>query len=365
MPQKVDDNSEEKAVQQVVQILTEAIRMNASDIHFEPYENCFRIRIRVDGILHSLTELPLTVAPQILARLKILGKLDIAERRLPQDGRFSFDMNSQMKDCRISTCPVLHGEKIVVRLLDGNKNTLDIDELGLEEKQKTLFMTHIKKPQGMILVTGPTGSGKTFTLYTALNILNAMEKNISTVEDPVEIQLSGINQVNVNSKINLTFSAALRSFLRQDPDIIMVGEIRDTETAEIAIKAAQTGHLVFSTLHTNSAVETLVRLINMGMTAYNIAHSVSLIVAQRLLRKSCECEMGCKNCVKGYRGRIGVFECLPVTEDISKAMLSGKTVHEITNIAKQTGMVTLYEAALNKVASGITNLSEVQRVIVN
>ncbi|MGB6976327.1 MAG: type IV-A pilus assembly ATPase PilB [Gammaproteobacteria bacterium] len=377
----------------VEQVLLDAISKGASDIHFEPYAANYQIRIRRDGILHELTQPPTIMANRIAARLKVMAKLDISEKRLPQDGRFSFSVNpTQAKECRMSTCPTLWGEKIVVRLLDSNKMALNADELGFEPFQKQIFLANIKRPQGMILVTGPTGSGKTVTLYTALNLLNTPERNISTVEDPVEIQLSGINQVHVHPKIGLTFSTALRAFLRQDPDIIMVGEIRDHETAEIAIKAAQTGHLVLSTLHTNNAPETLTRLMNMGITPFSLAGSITLIIAQRLLRKLCnhckhpieisrpilldagfqEQELetlivytapGCVHCMKGYYGRTAVYELLPISEEMVQAMLAQANTHTITQLAKQQGMQLLCTSALHKIKAGITSIEEMHRVL--
>jgi type IV pilus assembly protein PilB len=377
----------------VEQVLLDAISKGASDIHFEPYAANYQIRIRRDGILHELTQPPTLMANRIAARLKVMAKLDISEKRLPQDGRFSFNVNTtQTKECRMSTCPTLWGEKIVVRLLDSNKMALNADELGFEPFQKQIFLASIKRPQGMILVTGPTGSGKTVTLYTALNLLNTPERNISTVEDPIEIQLPGINQVHVHPKIGLTFSTALRAFLRQDPDIIMVGEIRDYETAEIAIKAAQTGHLVLSTLHTNNAPETLIRLTNMGIAPFSLAGSITLIIAQRLLRKLCnyckhpieisrpilldagfqEQELetltvytapGCVHCMKGYYGRTAVYELLPISEEMVQAMLAQANTHTITQLAKQQGMQLLRTSALHKIKAGITSIEEMQRVL--
>jgi type IV pilus assembly protein PilB len=377
----------------VEQILLDAISKGASDIHFEPYAANYQIRIRLDGILHELTSPPSALANRIAARLKVMAKLDISEKRLPQDGRFSFSASSiAPKECRISTCPTLWGEKIVVRLLDSNKMALNIDELGFESFQKQLFLDSIKRPQGMILVTGPTGSGKTVTLYTALSLLNTPERNISTVEDPVEIQLPGINQVHVHPKIGLTFSTALRTFLRQDPDIIMIGEIRDHETAEIAIKAAQTGHLVLSTLHTNNAPETLTRLVNMGIAPFSLAGSITLIIAQRLLRKLCNhCKhliqlpkhvlldagfqeneletltiytaLGCVHCMKGYYGRTAVYEMLPISEELMQAMLTQANTQAITQLAKQQGMQMLRTSTLHKIKAGITSIEEMHRVL--
>lgn len=384
-----DPQQDISIIQLVQQIFNDAVRLRASDIHFEPYENYYRIRMRIDGLLHEILQPPRAYMNRITARLKILAKLDIAERRIPQDGRFTFHNSQHLtRDCRVSTCPTLFGEKIVVRLLDANTPTLSITELGLAMQQQQLLMDMIKKPQGMILVTGPTGSGKTVTLYSLLHLLNSIEKNISTVEDPVEIKIAGINQVHVNPKAGLTFAGALRSFLRQDPDIIMLGEIRDTETAEIAIKAAQTGHLVLSTVHTNSASETIIRLINMGIAPHHIASSVNLIIAQRLLRRLCSfCKTpltlleqknlpsrllentvyqansaACTQCTKGYQGRIGVYELLPVTPAIGNLMLKAEPI-AINNYLQQQGMQDLRSSALEKVAAGITSLAEVDRVI--
>lgn len=360
------------------QILQDAIFKNASDIHIEPYKTAYRIRFRLDGILHKITQMPLDIGSRISARLKVMSRLDMAERRLPQDGRFSLEINHQKsKDCRISVCPTLFGEKIVIRILDAGKISLDVNDLGLESAQKALFLSTIQKPHGMILVTGPTGSGKTVTLYTALHVLNTLEKNICTVEEPVEITMPGINQSSIDSKIKLTFAKLLRAFLRQDPDILMVGEIRDQETAETAVKAAQTGHLVLSTLHTNSAVETLTRLSMLGISKFNIAHSVQLVMAQRLIRKLCEhCKqqkiisaqmtyeaVGCERCMKGYSGRVAIFECLPICPEICQMIMQEKSNADIIMAAKKAGMITLREAALSKVKAGITSIEEMQRVI--
>lgn len=375
----------------VQQILFDAIQKEASDIHFEPYKTSYRIRLRVDGILHKVTQLSIDLANRITARLKIMSKLDISERRIPQDGRFTIQINSQeSRDCRISTCPTLFGEKTVVRILDASKSSLCLDDLGLDPQQKALFLSTLRKPQGLMLVTGPTGSGKTITLYTALNVLNTLDKNISTAEDPVEIQLPGLNQVNVNSKVGLTFATILRAFLRQDPDVIMIGEIRDLETADIALKAAQTGHFVLSTLHTNSAAETLNRLLVMGVSNFNIVHSIQLIIAQRLIRKLCEyCKrmsstssallgtdmnisdphavfyeaQGCDRCMKGYSGRIGVFEFMPVTSDIMGIIANNGNAFNIADSSRKLGMNNLQEAALKKLCCGITSLEEVRRVV--
>lgn len=360
----------------VTQLLEDAIHKHVSDIHIEPYRTAYRIRFRVDGMLHKVTLLPAEIGQRIVARLKVMARLDMAERRMPQDGRFSIDLTAETsKDCRISTCPTLFGEKIVVRILDAGNISLDIADLGLEKTQKKLFLQAIQQPQGLILVTGPTGSGKTRTLYAALHFLNTLEKNICTVEDPVEITLPGINQVHVDTKIQRSFARVLRSFLRQDPDILMVGEIRDQETAETAIKAAHTGHLVFSTLHTNGAVETLTRLAMLGIAPFHIAHSVQLILAQRLVRRLCvHCKrlradssyyeaVGCEACTQGYKGRIAIFECLSLSQEMAGLIVQKKSEQEILSAAHHAGMMRLEEAALQKVRAGMTTMEEVQRVV--
>ena len=376
----------------VNKILLDAIKKGASDIHLEPYEKKFRVRFRVDGVLHEITTPPVTLAARIVARVKILSKLDIAERRAPQDGRMKLRLSKHRSiDFRVSTLPTLYAEKCVIRILDTTATTLGIDALGFEDKQKEAYLEAINRPYGMILVTGPTGSGKTVTLYTALNMLNSPERNVSTVEDPVEINLPGVNQVTINEKANLTFSAALRAFLRQDPDIIMVGEIRDLETADIAIKASQTGHLVLSTLHTNDAPSSLTRLLNMGVAPFNVASTVHLIMAQRLVRKLClgckkevkvpepallnlgfrEDELndlqifspvGCDACTSGYKGRIGIFQVMPVTTDMGSLIMRGCTELDITEIARNEGVADLRRSGLNKVKEGITGLEEIERV---
>lgn len=378
----------------VNKILLDAIKKGASDIHFEPYEKSFRIRFRIDGLLHEVTSPPQSLATRIIARIKVMAKLDIAERRVPQDGRIKMLLSrNKTIDFRVSTCPTLFGEKAVLRLLDPTSAQIGIDKLGFEPVQKERFLNAIHKPYGMILVTGPTGSGKTVTLYTALNILNTPDKNISTAEDPVEITVPGINQVNVNPKAGLTFASALRAFLRQDPDIIMVGEIRDLETAEIAVKAAQTGHLVLSTLHTNDAPQSLNRLAQMGIAPFNIASSVLLILAQRLARRLCEyCKHpanyppdlllktgfrqeelddleiftanpeGCEHCTKGYKGRVGIYQVMPISEAINKLILEGGSVVAIAQQAKVEGIYDLRESGLNKVRQGITSIEEIDRV---
>lgn len=381
--------NDDRIIAWVEHLLKDAIQKNASDIHIEPYKTAYRVRFRLDGLLHKVTQLSLELGQRITARLKIMSRLNVAERRLPQDGRFTFEIDTHVsKDCRISICPTLFGEKTVLRILDGAKVSLNIEDLGLETQQKTIFLDAIQKPQGMVLVTGPTGSGKTVTLYSALNFLNSLEKNICTVEEPIEITLPGIHQTNVDTKIDLSFAKVLRTFLRQDPDILMVGEIRDQETAETAVKAAQTGHLVFSTLHTNSAIETLTRLALLGISPFNIAYSVQLIIAQRLVRKLCpRCKRekfidrdlalypnslkdtflyeasGCEHCSNGYVGRIAIFECLPISPELSAIIAQEKPVQDIVEFAQKIGIVTLRESAINKVRQGITSLEEVQRVI--
>lgn len=380
----------------VNKILLDAIKQGASDIHFEPYEREYRIRYRQDGILHEVATPPASLSSRITARIKVMSCLDISERRIPQDGGFKMKISKTRSiDFRVSTCPTSGGEKVVMRVLDPGAAKLGIEALGFSSIQRSHFVKAIERPQGMILVTGPTGSGKTVSLYTALNILNTTEVNISTAEDPVEIKVPGINQVNINPKAGLTFSGALRSFLRQDPDIIMVGEIRDLETAEIAIKAAQTGHLVLSTLHTNSAAETLNRLVNMGIPTFNIASSVTIIIAQRLARKLCEnCKqirddftnqgllelgfpesdlldlklykaVGCNQCTNGYRGRVGLFEVLPMTKALGQLIMSGGNSLEILKMAQAEGMLTIFESGLEKVKHGITTIEEVNRVTVD
>lgn len=365
--------TEDDAVAFVKQILFDAIHRNASDIHCEPMDNHYRIRMRIDGLLHEITQMPTQATSAITCRLKVLAQCDIAERRLPQDGRFTFTTrNSHARDCRLSSCPTLFGEKIVVRLLDPNKKLLSFDELGLDAQEQSCFLKALAQPQGLILVTGPTGSGKTITLYTALQYLNKKTHNISTVEEPVEIQLAGINQVNIHEKAGLTFASVLRALLRQDPDIIMVGEIRDKETAEIAVRAAQTGHLVLSTLHTNSAADTVIRLLNMGIAPFNLAGSLRLIVAQRLIRKLCthckqadspEIPSPCSHCTGGYQGRTGVFELMPISKKLSALILQEGAKAPIEQCAGEEGMRNLWQAALEKVSQGVTNLPEIYRVV--
>lgn len=373
-------------------ILMDAIRKGASDLHFEPYEKSYRIRFRIDGILHEVASPPQMLSSRISARVKVMSRLDIAEKRKPQDGRIKLKITAKKSiDFRVSTLPTLWGEKIVMRILDSSSAMLGIDVLGYEPAQKAMYLEALSQPQGMILVTGPTGSGKTVSLYTGLNILNKAEVNISTAEDPVEINLVGVNQVQINPKADMTFANALRAFLRQDPDIVMVGEIRDLETAEIAIKAAQTGHLVLSTLHTNSAPETLTRLLNMGVPAYNVASSISLIIAQRLARRLCNnCKtpeslpieelksqgftdeqignitlfkaVGCEHCTEGYKGRVGIYEVMRITSEISQIIMSGGNSLDIAKASLASGFNSLRLSGLEKAASGITSLAEINRV---
>lgn len=376
----------------VNKILLDAIRTGASDIHIEPYEKTYRVRFRTDGILHEVTRPPINVASRITSRVKIMSQMDISEKRLPQDGRIKMKISeSRAIDFRVNTLPTLWGEKIVLRILDPSSAKMGIDALGYEEVQKQQFLTALHLHQGLILVTGPTGSGKTVSLYTGLNILNTAERNISTAEDPVEINLEGVNQVPVNNKIGLDFSTALRAFLRQDPDVVMVGEIRDLETAEIAIKASQTGHMVLSTLHTNSAPETLTRLRNMGIPAFNLATSVSLIIAQRLARRLCShCKktvefpekvlveegfpvaelpnlrlfkaVGCEKCKEGYKGRVGIYEVVPITDAMSRIIMDDGNSIEIADQARKEGFHNLRQSALVKVGLGLTSLDEANRL---
>lgn len=376
----------------VNKILVDGIRRGASDIHFEPYEDFYRVRYRLDGVLSTVAKPPVKLNTRIASRLKVMSSLDIAEKRVPQDGRIKLNLSkTRSMDFRVSTCPTLFGEKVVLRILDGGAAKMGIDMLGYEEDQKELYLKALANPYGMILVTGPTGSGKTVSLYTGLNILNTGETNISTAEDPVEIRVAGINQVQQNAKRGMTFAAALRSFLRQDPDVIMVGEIRDLETAEIAIKAAQTGHLVLSTLHTNDAPQTVARLMNMGIAPYNITSSVTLVIAQRLARRlhSCKKEIklppnallaegftqeeidegfklyeavGCDQCNEGYKGRVGIYQVMPMLEPIQKIVLEGGNALQIAEVAEAAGVRDLRTSALWKVKQGITSLAEINRV---
>ena len=386
------DADDAPVVRFVNKMLLDAIKGGSSDLHFEPYERTYRVRFRTDGILHEVARPPIQLAPRISARLKVMASLDISERRKPQDGRIKMKISkTKAIDFRVNTLPTLWGEKIVMRILDPTSAQMGIDALGYEDDQKQLYMSALKQPQGMILVTGPTGSGKTVSLYTGLNILNTVDVNISTAEDPVEINLEGINQVNVNPKQGMDFSQALRAFLRQDPDIIMVGEIRDLETAEIAIKAAQTGHMVMSTLHTNSAAETLTRLRNMGVPAFNIATSVNLIIAQRLARKLCStCKkpvevppeallkegfpedkigtfkiygpVGCENCKGGYKGRVGIYEVVKNTPALQRIIMEEGNSIEIAEQARRDGFNDLRMSGLLKAMQGVTSLEEINRV---
>lgn len=386
---KTDDTP---VVRFVNKMLVDAIKKGASDVHFEPYETDYRVRVRMDGILRTVARPPVKLAPRIASRLKVMSSLDIAERRVPQDGRIKLNLSkTKSMDFRVSTCPTLFGEKIVLRILDGSAAKLGIEKLGYEDDQKKLFLDAIQKPYGMVLVTGPTGSGKTVSLYTALNILNTEGRNISTVEDPVEIRVQGINQVQQNNKRGMTFAAALRSFLRQDPDVIMVGEIRDLETAEIAVKAAQTGHMVLSTLHTNDAPQTIARLMNMGIAPFNIISSVTIVIAQRLARRLHDCKrevklpkhallaegfseaevdagftmyeaVGCPECNEGYKGRTGIYQVMPLTDAIQKIVLEGGNAMQIAAEAEREGINDLRKSALVKVKNGVTSLAEINRV---
>ena len=386
------DKEDQPIIAFINKMLLDAIRKGASDLHFEPYEKSYRIRFRIDGILHEMASPPVALSTRLSARLKVMSRLDIAEKRVPQDGRIKLKLSAKKSiDFRVSTLPTLWGEKIVMRILDSDSAMLGIDVLGYEENQKQLYLDALAQPQGMILVTGPTGSGKTVSLYTGLAILNTSETNISTAEDPVEINLAGINQVQVNPRAGLTFASALKAFLRQDPDVVMVGEIRDLETAEIAIKAAQTGHLVLSTLHTNSAPETLTRLLNMGVPSYNVASSVSLIIAQRLARRLCshckqpellpEAELlrqgftsqqlpnikifkpvGCDHCTNGYKGRVGIYEVMPVSAKMADIIMQGGNSLDIATQAQTEGVNNLRQSGLIKAAAGLTSLAEVNRV---
>ncbi len=390
-----DDIEDAPVVRFVNKILLDAIKRGASDVHFEPYEKYFRVRTRLDGVLSEVASPPVILATKVCARLKVMSRMDIAERRVPQDGRIKMRLSKNRAiDFRVNTCPTLFGEKVVLRILDPSSAKLGIEMLGYDEEQRKLYEKHLAKPYGMILVTGPTGSGKTVSLYTGLNILNTEYRNISTAEDPAEINLPGINQVNVNPKVGLTFASALKSFLRQDPDVIMVGEIRDLETADIAIKAAQTGHLVLSTLHTNDAPRTLSRLVDMGVKPYAIATSVSLIIAQRLARLLCDnCKeardvprealekegfdaeeldagftifgpKGCKSCNDGYKGRIGIFQVMEVSETMGRIIMEGGNAIQLADQATIEGVCDLRRAGLNKVKDGITSLEEVNRVTI-
>ncbi len=385
----VDDTP---VVRFVNKVLLDAINKGASDIHFEPYEKTFRVRYRQDGVLHEVASPPIALSGKMAARLKVMSRLDISERRIPQDGRMKMKLSKNRAiDFRVNCCPTLWGEKIVMRILDPSSAKLGIDALGYEDFQKKHYLEALAKPQGLILVTGPTGSGKTVSLYTGLNILNTEDRNISTAEDPAEINLPGVNQVNVNPKVGLTFANALRAFLRQDPDVIMVGEIRDLETAEIAIKAAQTGHLVLSTLHTNDAPQTLTRLLNMGVAPFNIASSVSLIIAQRLARRLCgHCKQpaniprdqllafgfkeqdltglklygpkGCDQCSNGYKGRVGIYQVVPISDAMGRIIMEGGNSMQIADQAKKEGIPDLRESGIKKMKDGLTSIEEISRV---
>ncbi len=387
--EQASDVEDAPVVRFLQKMLIDAINARASDLHFEPYEYHYRVRFRIDGELREITQPPIAIKDKLSSRIKVISRLDIAEKRVPQDGRMKLKFGSKAIDFRVSTLPTLFGEKIVIRILDPSSAKVGIEALGYEKIEKDRLLKIIQRPYGMVLVTGPTGSGKTVSLYTCLNILNQPGVNISTVEDPAEINLPGVNQVNVNDKAGLTFAAALKSFLRQDPDIIMVGEIRDLETADIAIKAAQTGHMVMSTLHTNDAPTTLTRLLNMGVAPFNIASSVLLITAQRLARKLCEtCKtqadypreamlkagftqtdldgtwrpyrsVGCSSCNNGYKGRVGIYQVMPITEDIQRIILSSGTSMDIAQQAQREGVRDLRQSGLVKVRAGVTTLEEV------
>ncbi len=387
------DIDDTPVVRFINKVLLDAINKGASDIHFEPYEKNYRVRLRMDGMLSEVASPPVGMAPKLSARIKVMSRLDISERRIPQDGRIKMNLSKNRSiDFRVNTCPTLYGEKIVLRILDPSSAKMGIDALGFEPFQKDIYMENLAKPYGMILVTGPTGSGKTVSLYTGVNVLNQPGVNICTAEDPSEINMPGVNQVNVNTKVGLTFASALRAFLRQDPDIVLVGEIRDLETAEIAIKAAQTGHLVLSTLHTNDAPQTLTRLSNMGVPTYNIASSVNLIIAQRLARRLCtHCKKpvnipkeallkegftqedvakgitvhtpaGCDQCNEGYKGRVGIYQVMPVTEAIGRIIMEGGNSMQIAEQAAKEGVPDLRQSGLKKVKDGMTSLDEINRV---
>ena len=391
-----DDVDDAPVVRFVNKVLLDGIKRGASDIHFEPYEKAFRVRMRFDGVLKEIALPPVALSPKVVARLKVMSRLDIAERRVPQDGRIKMRLSKNRAiDFRVSTCPTLFGEKVVLRILDPSSAKLGIEALGYEDQQRHLYTHALSQPYGMILVTGPTGSSKTVSLYTGLNILNTEDRNISAAEDPAEINLEGINQVNVNPKVGLTFASALKAFLRQDPDVIMVGEIRDLETAEIAIKAAQTGHLVLSTVHTNDAPKTLTRLVDMGVKPYAIASTLSLVIAQRLARRLCSnCKevvdipreallkegfseqqidagltiygpVGCSQCNSGYKGRVGVYQVMPVSEDIGRIIMEGGNAMQIAEQATVEGVWDLRRAGLQKVLDGVTGLEEINRVTID
>lgn len=387
---EVDDTP---VVRFINKVLLDAINKGASDLHFEPYEKSYRVRFRTDGILAEVASPPLGMNMRLAARIKVMSRMDISERRIPQDGRIKLNLSkTRAIDFRVNTCPTLFGEKIVLRILDPSSAKMGIDALGFEPEQKELLLENLHKPYGMFLVTGPTGSGKTVTLYTGVNILNQPEINISTAEDPVEINLAGVNQVNVNAKVGLDFGSALRAFLRQDPDVILVGEIRDLETAEIAIKAAQTGHMVLSTLHTNDAPQTLSRMVNMGIPPFNIASAVNLIIAQRLARRLCkQCKkpvdipkealveegftqaqiqagikiygpVGCDQCTNGYKGRVGVYQVMPISSEIGKIIMENGTALDVADQAQKDGVNDLRQSGLKKIIDGHTSLEEINRV---
>ncbi len=393
-PEVTESEADDTPVVRFVnKVLLDAINKGASDIHFEPYEKNYRVRFRVDGMLKEVAAPPVAMAPRLSARIKVMSRLDMTERRIPQDGRIKLNLSKNRAiDFRVSTCPTLFGEKVVMRILDPNSAKLGIDALGFEPEQKEIYMTNLQKPYGMILITGPTGSGKTVSLYTGINVLNQPGVNISTAEDPVEINMPGINQVNVNPKVGLTFATALRAFLRQDPDIILVGEVRDLETAEIAVKAAQTGHMVLSTLHTNDAPQTLTRLANMGVAPFNIASSVNLIIAQRLARRLCtHCKkpvdipkeallkegfkdadiakgfkvygpVGCDQCNEGYKGRVGIYQVMEISEVMGKIIMEEGNAMQLAEQAAKEGIPDLRESGLKKAMDGLTSLEEVNRV---
>jgi type IV pilus assembly protein PilB len=391
-PEINSDFDDAPIVRFVNKILLDAIKKGASDIHMEPYEKSFRIRFRADGMLYQVANPPANIATRIISRVKVMSKMDIAERRVPQDGRIKMTISKHRAiDFRVNTCPTLFGEKVVLRILDPTAAQIGIEKLGFEPDQQQLFLTAINKPYGLVLVTGPTGSGKTVSLYTGLNLLNSIDRNISTAEDPVEITVEGINQVNMNPKAGLTFAGALRAFLRQDPDVIMVGEIRDLETADIAVKAAQTGHLVLSTLHTNDAPQTLNRLMQMGVAPFNIVSAVNLIMAQRLARRLCEyCKtpanfpdnillsagfkedelktlklyspVGCEHCTNGYKGRVGIYQVMTLSDRMRELILEGGNALQLAELAKSEGINDLRASGLNKIRQGITTLEEIDRV---
>lgn len=390
---EVQANNDAPVIRYIDKILLDALHQGASDIHFEPYESTFRVRFRIDGMLHDVAHPPFALRARLAARLKVMSKLDISERRLPQDGALKLKVSdSHQVDFRVNTLPTVYGEKLVLRILDSSSTQMSIAQLGLSDRQRQLYEQALAKPQGMILVTGPTGSGKTVTLYAGINQLNDASRNICTAEDPVEIKVAGINQVQVLPRIGLDFANALRAFLRQDPDVVMVGEVRDLETAEIATRAAQTGHMVLSTVHTNSAAETIARLSDMGVATFSIASSVKLIIAQRLVRRLCDqCKrpacipeqalidlglgpdevssatlfeaVGCQRCTLGYTGRLGVYEVLPIDEEITQLIMTGASAKKLDSAARRQGHPGLHRSALNKVLLGLTSLAEMDRVI--